>query len=160
MEAVFLKVKEIHTVSDLWSSINNRVVHTKINSHLKQSLYSWVLNNTQVVQSTIANYYLKVSIDGKTIKQVVINILLQVYVIERHNIMVSQPVEGELKEARDKNNNIIIGDSSLRNTLPPQLKNMSSHHKVICGCECCMSAKSGIYPVIPIYVVELSHTRT
>ena len=108
----------------------------------------------------IANDYLKVSIYGKTKKQLVVNILFQVYVIELHNSMESPPGEGELKEARYKNNNMIIGDSSLRNILLPKLKKMSSHHKVICGCECCITIKSGIYPVIPIYVVELSHTRT
>ena len=55
--------------------------------------------------------------------------------------MVSPLDEGRLREARDSDNNIIISDSTLRTILPPQLKNMSSRYKVMCGCECCMSAK-------------------
>ena len=53
-------------------------------------------------------------------------LLLQVSVRELHNSMVSPPEEGLLKEARDEDNNIIIGYSTLRNILPPQLKNMTS----------------------------------
>ena len=55
--------------------------------------------------------------------------------------MVSPLDEGRLREARDSDNNIIISDSTLRTILSPQLKNLSSWYKVMCGCECCMSAK-------------------
>ena len=41
----------------------------------------------------------------------------------------------------DSDNNIIISDSTLRNIFPPQLKNMTSWYKVICGCECSISDK-------------------
>ena len=39
--------------------------------------------------------------------------------------MVSPAEEGGLKESRDTENNIIIGDLTLRNILQPQLKNMT-----------------------------------
>ena len=61
--------------------------------------------------------------------------LLQVSVQELHNIMVSPPGEGGPKEARDEENNIIISDANLRNIIPPQLKDMNSQYKVMCGCE-------------------------
>ena len=38
-------------------------------------------------------------------------LLLQTYIREMHNSMVSSYNDGGLKEARDKDNNIIIGDS-------------------------------------------------
>ena len=30
----------------------------------------------------------------------------------------------------------------MRNIFLPQIKNISAHNKVMCGCECCISAKS------------------
>ena len=73
--------------------------------------------------------------------QLVTKLLFQVLVRELHNSMVSPPEEGGLKEARDSYNHIIISDSTLRNILPPQLKNMTPQYKVICGCDCCISSK-------------------
>ena len=53
------------------------------------------------MQSPIANYCLKLSIDIKSGQQLVTMLLLQVSVIELHNIMVSPPKEGVMKEAID-----------------------------------------------------------
>ena len=61
---------------------------------------------------------------------------------ELHNNLVSATKYGGLKEARDEDDNIITSDSTLHSLLPPQLKKMSSRYKVMCGCECCISAKS------------------
>ena len=56
--------------------------------------------------------------------------------------LVIDPNEGGLKDARDEVHNIIISDSTFHSLLPPQLKQMSARYKVMCGCECCISAKS------------------
>ena len=56
--------------------------------------------------------------------------------------MVIPQEESVINEARDADNNIIISYSTLRNILPPQLKMMNSQYKVMCGCECFISAKS------------------
>ena len=45
----------------------------------------------------------------------------------------SPPEEGEIKEARDTDNYIII--------TKPQLKKISSWYNVMCGCECCVSTR-------------------
>ena len=37
---------------------------------------------------------------------------------------------------------IFISDSTLRLLLSPQFKKMSARYKIMCGCECCISAKS------------------
>ena len=68
--------------------------------------------------------------------------LLQVSVRELHNSLVSDPDDGGMKDARDENGKIIISDSTLRLLLPPQLKQMSARYKIMCGCECCIYAKS------------------
>ena len=54
----------------------------------------------------------------------------------------SDPNDGGLKDARDEDGKIIISDSTLRSLLPPQLKKMSARYKIMCGCECCIYAKS------------------
>ena len=72
--------------------------------------------------------------DDQTEPQMVPQLLLQVSVIEPHNIHVSDPNDGGLKEARDEDDNIIISDSTLRTFFSPQLKQMSEQYKVVCGC--------------------------
>ena len=59
--------------------------------------------------------------DDQTEPQLVPKWLLQVSVRELHNILVSDPNDGGLKDARDENGKIVISDSTLRLLLPPQL---------------------------------------
>ena len=80
-------------------------------------------------------------LDDQTEPQLVPKFLLQVYVRELHNSLVSDPNDGGLKDARDEDGKIIISDSTLRSLLPPQLKQISTRYKIMCGCECCISAK-------------------
>ena len=61
---------------------------------------------------------------------------------ELRKILVSDPNDGGIKDARDENGKTIISDSTLRSLLPPQLKQMSARYKIMCGCECYISAKS------------------
>ena len=65
---------------------------------------------------------MKVYIDGHTEPQLVPKLLLKFSIWELHNILVSDPVDGGLKEAIDAENNIIISDYTLLSLLQPQLK--------------------------------------
>ena len=76
------------------------------------------------MQSPIANDCLKVKIDGYTELQLVPKLLLQVFVIELHNSLVSNTKSGGLKQARYEDDNILISDSTLSSLLPPQFKNV------------------------------------
>ena len=78
----------------------------------------------------------------QTETQLVPKLLLQVYVRELNNSLVSDPNDGGLKHARDEDDNIIISDYTFRSLFPPQLQQMSAQYKVMCGRECCISAKS------------------
>ena len=80
--------------------------------------------------------------DDQTEPQLVPKLLLQVSVRELHNSLVNDPNDGGLKYGRDEDGKIIISDFILGSLLPPQLKQMSARYKIICGCECCISAKS------------------
>ena len=80
--------------------------------------------------------------NDQTEPQLVSEFLLQVSVRELHKSLVSDPNDGVIKDAREEDDNIIISDSTLCSMLPYQLKQMSAHYKVMCGCEFCISDKS------------------
>ena len=80
--------------------------------------------------------------DNQTEPQLVPKFLLQVSVRELHNILVSDPNDCGLKDSRYEDDYIIISDSTLCSLLLPQLKHMYARYKIMCGCECCISAKS------------------
>ena len=61
---------------------------------------------------------------------------------ELHNSLLSDTNDGGIKDARYEYGKIVISDSTLRSLFPPQLKKMSARYKVMCGCECCIYAKS------------------
>ena len=105
-------------------------------------MYAWITRHPQVVQSPISNDCLKVMLDDQIEPQLVPELLLQVSIRELHNSIVSDLNDGGIKDARDEYGKIIISDSILRSLLPPQSKQMSARYKVMCGCECCISAKS------------------
>ena len=80
--------------------------------------------------------------DDQTEPQPVSKFSLQVSVIELHNSLLSDHNNGGIKYARDKYDNIIISDSTLRSQFTPQFKKMSARYKVMCGRECCIYDKS------------------
>ena len=63
-------------------------------------------------------------IDGDTEAQLAPKLLLQLSVIELHTNLVSDTVNGGIKEEIYAKNNIFISDSTLRSLLSPQLKNV------------------------------------
>ena len=65
-------------------------------------------------------------IDGNTEPQLVLKLLLHASVVELYKNLVSATKDGGLKEVIEKDDNIIINDSTLRSLLPPQIKKMSS----------------------------------
>ena len=112
------KLKAIKTGNTLWSNISKRRGHSKINQKVKGALYNWILNNSHVVQSPIANNFPYVYIDSNS-KTLMPKMLLQFSVRELYNITVIPPKKCGLKEERDTKNSIIIIDSNLHNILPP-----------------------------------------
>ena len=72
-------------------------------------------------------------LNDQTEPQLFPKLLIQVSVRELHNILVSNPNDGGLKDSRDENGKIIIIDSTLHSLLPSQLKQISARYKVVCG---------------------------
>ena len=104
-------------------------------------MYAWITRHPQVIQSPISNDFLKVMFDDQKETQLVPNFLLHVSVRKLYNSLVIDTNDGGLKDSRDEENNIIISDSTLHSLLPPQLKQIPALYKVMCGYECCISAK-------------------
>ena len=95
---------------------------SKINGQIKRNIYAWITRHTQVFQLPISNDCLKVMFDDQTEPQLFPKPLLRVSVRELNNILVIDPNDGGLKDARDEDDNIIISDYKLRSLLSPQLK--------------------------------------
>ena len=74
-------------------------------------------------------------------QQPLTNFLFQLSILELHGRTMNTPEEGRLEEEVYANNNITIIDSTSRNILPPQLKNMTHLYKGMCGCGCFRSEK-------------------
>ena len=91
------KRKAIKYLTTPWALKPKQKGNSKINDQIKKSLYSWIMNHPQVVQSPIFNYCLKINIFGHTEPQLVPKLLLQFYVREIHNSLVSDPVYRGLK---------------------------------------------------------------
>ena len=127
--------------NSIWTN-KKRKGRSKINEQIKRNLYTWITRHPQVIQSPISNDCLKVVLDDQTEPQLVPNFLLRVSVRELHNSLVSDPNDGGLKDARDEDGKIIISDSTLCALLLPQLKQISARYNIMCGCECCIFAKS------------------
>ena len=136
------KLRSMKVGTSQWTKKTKRKGHSKINEQIKRNLYACITHHPQVFQSPISNDCLKVLLDDQIEPQLVPKLLLQVSVRELHNILVIDPNDGGMKDARDKDGKIIISDSTLRSLLPPQVKQMSACYKIMCRCECCISSKS------------------
>ena len=90
-----------------------RKFNSKIDEQIKKSLYKWIMHHPQIVQSPIVDDFLKVKLDGHTEPQMVPKLSLRLSFRELHKNLISDTDNGGLKEARDKDNNIIISDSTL-----------------------------------------------
>ena len=93
------KCRAMKVDTSQWTKKNKRKGHSNINDHIKRNLYAWITRHPQVVQSPISNDCLKVMFDDQTEPQLVPKLLLQVSVRELHNILVSDPNYGGLKDA-------------------------------------------------------------
>ena len=74
------KRKEIKFGTTPWTLKKKRKGNSKINNHIKKSMYNWIMNHPQVMQLPIINDCLKVNIDVHPEPQLFPKLLLQVSV--------------------------------------------------------------------------------
>ena len=82
--------------------------HSKIYDDIKRNLYTWITRHPQVFQSLVSNDSLKYLLYDQTEPQLVPKFLLQVFVRELHNSLVSDSNDSGLKDATDEDGKIII----------------------------------------------------
>ena len=103
--------------NNLWTKKIKNKVYSKINEQIKHNMYKWITPHPQVFQLLISNDRLKVMLDDQIEPQLVPKLLLQVYVRELHNSLLSDPNDGGLKDTRDEDGKIIIIDSTLHHCI-------------------------------------------
>ena len=59
-----------------------------------------------------------------------------------HNELIASPDDGGLPGARDADKNyVVIYYTMLCSLAPPQLRPVTDHHKIMCGCSICNTSK-------------------
>ena len=76
------------------------------------------------------------------VKRIVPKLLLEFYMRQFHNELIASPDDGGLLGARHADtNNVIISDTMFHSLAPPQLRPITDHHKIMCGCAICNTLK-------------------
>ena len=79
---------------------------------------------------------------GKDGKKVTIGkYLLEISFREPHNDMNKPVTKGGLEGAIDDDGKQILSDTMLRSLLPTNMRRMTERHKMMCGCEVCITPK-------------------
>jgi hypothetical protein len=127
-----------------WLSILRRCWkgHRRVTDEVKQKVIGWIKSNEHVVESPIfGDTIFKKYPNGE--KQRVPKLLLEVPVRELHNDLVG---DGGLEEAIDAATGTPINsDTALRLIIKkeiPELRRMSTRHKIMRGCEICIIVRS------------------
>ena len=72
------------------------------------------------------------------VKRRVIKILLECSMKQLQNDLISSPDDGGLLVSRHADtNDMVISDTIIRSLAPPQLRPMTDHQKMMCGCAIC-----------------------
>jgi hypothetical protein len=122
-----------------WSTVKKRKGYSKVSPQLRKKLYEWFLNHPQVIASPIASDTLLLKDpDDPTKKIRVGKLLLQISYRELHNDLLSDGPSGLLEARHSTTNEPLISDTALRALTPPQVRTMTTRHKLMCGCETCI----------------------
>ena len=84
------KREAIKKIKVFWWNIAKRHFHKKIYQKVRESLYNFILH-PQFVPSPILNYFIFVSFDGNSGKQLTPKLLFEISVQELYNRLVSPP---------------------------------------------------------------------
>jgi hypothetical protein len=113
---------------------------TNIKPETRKAICNWVVNHPNVVHSPIASDTILVKnlLNEKTR---VGKLLLEIPVRELHNQLVAD--DTGLAEARQQiTGKVLVSDTTLRRIIKadlPHLRRMTLRHKLMCGCETCIS---------------------
>ena len=135
-------IAQVHNIEVKWS-IKLCILRTKqISKALTQKLVDWIMKNSNVCESPIARDTLLITNAESGVKRRVPKLLLECSMWKLHNELNASPYDGVLLGSRHVNtNDVISSDTILCSLTSPQLHPMTDHHKMICGCSICNTAK-------------------
>ena len=98
---------------------------------MRQKIIHWISNHDHVRQSPCMNDVLKINGESTPKK------IIEISISDLHKDLATSGMDGIL----DKNNNIVIGETSLRALIQkemPYLKKVTTKHMEMCGCITCI----------------------
>ena len=96
------------------------------------------MKNSNLREPPIARDTLLITDAEYRVKLRVHKLLLECSMRQLHNELIAPPDDGGLLGARNSDaNDVIISDTMLRSLSPTQLRPMTDHHKMTCGCDIC-----------------------
>ena len=100
------------------------------------------MKNSNVCQSPITRDTLLIADADSKVKHRMPKILLECSMRQFHNELIGSSDDGVLLGARHTDtNDLIISDTMLCSLAHPQLRPMTYHHKMMCGCAICNTSK-------------------
>ena len=100
------------------------------------------MKNPNVRKSPISHDTLLITDLESGVKRRVPKLLLEFSIQQLHNELIASPDDVGLLGARnDDTNDVIISDTILCSLAPPQLRPMTDHHTMMCGCSISNTSK-------------------
>ena len=113
-----------------------------ISKALRQKLVEWIMKNSNVCESPIAHDTLLITDAESRVKRRVPKLLLECFMRQLRNELITSPDDAGLLGSRhDNTNDVIISYTVLRSLSPPQLRPITDHCKMMCGCAICNTSK-------------------
>jgi hypothetical protein len=124
-----------------WSKVKScKSFWTKVPQETRNMILDWIYKHPDAIHSPLHDDTLLVPDPTDATKKVRKNkVLLQVSVRELHNDLYC-PTIGLGDADKDKNGDNLISDTMMRALLPPELRMITNHYKMMCCCESCMLA--------------------
>ena len=96
------------------------------------------MKKLNVRESPIARDTLPITDAESGVKRRVTKLLLEYSMRQLHNDLIAPPDDGGLLGARHADSNdVIISDAMICSLAPPQLRPITAHQKMMCGCAFC-----------------------
>ena len=135
-------IAQVHNTAMKWSIKLCIVRRRKVSKTLRQKLVEWISKNSNLRESPLARDTLPITDAESRVKQKGPKLLPECTMRQLHNELIASPDDGGLLGSRHAGtNDVIIIDTMLHSLAPPQLRPMTYHHKMMCGCAICNTSK-------------------
>ena len=131
-------IYQAHNIEVKWSVKPCIVRRKQVCKALRQKLVERIMKNSNLRESPISCDTLLIIDSESGVKQRVPKLLLECFMRKLHNDLIASLDDGVLLGAIHANKNYVIISDTMLHPLPPsQLRQITDHHKMICGCDIC-----------------------